>query len=437
MIIAMINFFVEFWRITALMAPSLLLGFFFAGIMSVLLKPTWVARQLGRSGWSQLWKAALIGVPMPLCSCSVIPVTASIRNAGASKGATAAFLASTPQTGVDSILPSWSLLGPVVTCLKVIAALVGGLLTGWLINKLDPDEQVRGSASPDTLMPSGDLQELTGGLQESNGTCSEMANTARRPEASTSPVKAEKLCLVEGSDIGCAAADEKSAASSCCCEPAVATTPCCSASEAACTTGLGALSLKVLGYGFGKLPSDLGASLLLGLSLSALISLFLPTDLLSGSLASGFGAYALVTLFALPLYVCSTGSIPIALSLIAAGASPGTALVFLIAGPATNMATVVMLRSMLGLRAMSIYLLVLIGSSWFLGAVLDGLSGDALLLPHPNHLHVEVLNWLGHASAALLLLVLLLPKLTAILSRAGAGGAKGLAASRTCCGKDS
>ena len=344
-----VEYFKEFWEIASLMAPSLLLGFMLAGLLSVLLKPAWVARQLGSRGWSQLLKAALIGVPMPLCSCSVIPVTASIRKAGASKGATASFLASTPQTGVDSILPTWVLLGPVITFIKILAALVGGLLTGGLIEQFDSEDK-----------PSTENDN-----KATKGSCCHSEEESAAPERS--PLQ---------------------------------------------------IARDALSYGFIRLPDDLGSSLLLGLCLSAAITLLLPPDLLTGAMGSGFLAYIFVTLAAVPLYVCSTGSIPVALSLMAAGGSPGLALVFLIAGPATNIATVVMLRKMLGLQAMIFYLVSLLLTSWLFAWGLDSFLADSVSVGSSMHEHVEHLNWLNHLSAALLLGLCIVPKLRQWMTRA-------------------
>ncbi|HQM47767.1 MAG TPA: permease, partial [Candidatus Hydrogenedentes bacterium] len=101
------------WNVTAEMAPYLLFGFVIAGFVSVFLSPEWVERHLGGRGLAPVLKAVVLGIPLPLCSCSVIPVAASIRNHGASRGATTGFLLATPQTGVDSIVATWGMLGPV------------------------------------------------------------------------------------------------------------------------------------------------------------------------------------------------------------------------------------------------------------------------------------------------------------------------------------
>jgi hypothetical protein len=122
------------WAVLAAMAPYLLLGFFVAGVLSVLIPAEWVERHLGGRGLGQVFKAALVGVPLPLCSCGVLPVGASLRRQGASRGATTAFLLSTPQTGVDSIAVTYALLGPFVAVVRPLAALLTGFVGGALVH---------------------------------------------------------------------------------------------------------------------------------------------------------------------------------------------------------------------------------------------------------------------------------------------------------------
>ena len=145
------GFFREFWDVLGEMAPYLLFGFLVAGVLSVLISPAFVERHLGGRGLLPSLKAAVFGIPLPLCSCGVIPVAASLRFHGASKGSTTAFLISTPQTGVDSIFVTYSLLGFVFAVFRPIAALVNGLLGGWLVDSFD-DEEPRPDGAP---APSG------------------------------------------------------------------------------------------------------------------------------------------------------------------------------------------------------------------------------------------------------------------------------------------
>ena len=137
------------WSMLVEMAPYLLLGFTVAGLLSVLISPRLVERHLGNRGLGQVFKASLFGVPLPLCSCGVIPVGASLRQHGAGKGATTAFMLSTPQTGVDSIAVTYALLGPFLAVVRPIAALLTGFLGGSLVyafDRNDDDEPVDGAS---------------------------------------------------------------------------------------------------------------------------------------------------------------------------------------------------------------------------------------------------------------------------------------------------
>ena len=126
---------VSFWNVLAMMAPWLLSGFLLAGVVSIFLPKAWVEKTMGKSrGWRGILNAVLIGVPLPVCSCGVLPLTAGLRKAGAGKGAAAAFLISTPQTGLDSILATYSLLGPFFAVARPLAALLTGLVGGVAVD---------------------------------------------------------------------------------------------------------------------------------------------------------------------------------------------------------------------------------------------------------------------------------------------------------------
>jgi uncharacterized membrane protein YraQ (UPF0718 family)/copper chaperone CopZ len=125
------------WSVFGAMAPYLLLGFVVAGLLSVVISPEWVERHLGGSGLGQVFKASFFGVPLPLCSCGVIPVAASLRRHGAGKGATTAFLLSTPQTGVDSIAVTYALLGPFLAVVRPLAAFITGIFGGGLVQAVE------------------------------------------------------------------------------------------------------------------------------------------------------------------------------------------------------------------------------------------------------------------------------------------------------------
>jgi len=334
------------WSLTAEMAPYLLLGFAAAGFLHVLVRPSFIERHLGSPGLASVIKASLFGVPVPLCSCSVIPLAASLRKSGASRGATASFLSSTPQTGIDSILATIALLGGVFATVRLVVAFACGILTGFLIELFCKE---KAPPAPD------------------------FAGQTFTPIAGHAPAPA-------------------SAMSCCRSQPRDHSRNWRSGLRYCCIT----------------LPADLAKALIIGLLLAGLITSFLPENLLSGTYSSGIMAFVLATVISLPLYVCATGSIPMAYALIAAGMSPGAALVFLIMGPATNTATIVTAWKMLGRAPTLIYLGSLLVISWSVGLALNSYLFSELQLvaesAHDGHRHLHL--W-QHLSAGLLAALLL------------------------------
>jgi len=329
------------------MAPYLLFGFAVAGLLHILISKEFVQRWLGKPGLSSVVKASVLGLPMPLCSCSVIPVAASLRKSGASNGATASFLSSTPQTGVDSILGTYALLGGLFAAVRVLVAFFCGIVTGYLIEvfcKVKAPPVADASPSEEGLLNRLD------------------------PISSSTPINA----------LG--SRDQNPPMSS-----GIQTMDCC-ASRSVPERG----PIEALRYGFVTLPADLATTLTIGLLLAGLITTLLPSDLLSGALSSGPLAFILATAISLPLYVCATASIPMAYALLAAGLSPGAALVFLIAGPATNTTTIATVWKMLGRGATAIYLASLLLISWLAGWLFNtALSPEAV---EGNAHHHEALH---------------------------------------------
>ncbi len=324
----------NFWVVLAEMAPYLLLGFLVAGFLSVLLPPSVVERHLGGRGFLSILKASALGVPLPLCSCSVIPVAASLRAHGASRGAVTSFLVSTPQTGVDSILATYGLLGPVFTFFRVGAALVSGLLGGAAVSLLEGRD----------------------GAGEKEG-------ARERPEGE------------EGCGGACCGGERKKG-----------------------------FVLPALRYGFVTLPGEIGGPLLLGLLAAALITVLLPPSFFSDLVPPGPLQILALMAGGIPIYICATGSIPLAAGLILAGVSPGAAFALLMTGPATNAATVGTVWKVMGGRTCLVYLGSMILCAFFSGLLLDR------LVP-PGRIRAFVAGGSGpglaaHLSAAALLALL-------------------------------
>ncbi|OFZ80580.1 MAG: hypothetical protein A2583_10315 [Bdellovibrionales bacterium RIFOXYD1_FULL_53_11] len=266
------------------MAPWLLLGFLVAGILHVLIPKELLVRHLSRRGFGSVFKAAIIGVPLPLCSCSVIPVSAHLEKNGANRGAIISFLSSTPATGVDSIFATYALLGPVFAILRPLIAFMSGIISGTVVNYFEkPSVPAASTANPE--------------------------KSCHCREARTEPVPSIKNPVHE-----------------------------------------------IFHYGFVVLPRDIAKWLVIGIAVGGLISTALPTSFIENYLGNHALAYLVMLAIGIPMYVCSTGSIPIAAALMAKGLSPGAALVFLIAGPATNTATIAFIAGKYGKKTLAIYL---------------------------------------------------------------------------------
>ncbi|MBN1257782.1 MAG: SO_0444 family Cu/Zn efflux transporter [Planctomycetes bacterium] len=328
------------WLVLGQMAPYLLLGFLIAGILSVCVSPPWVEKHLGKRGLWQVIKASLLGVPLPLCSCGVIPVSVSLRQSGASRAATTAFLISTPQTGVDSIAVTYSMLGPVFAIFRPLVALITGIIGGALVQAF---------GEPNEIKP----VEIPGGK--------------------SSPCCEDHCCM-----------EEKPKAN--------------------------ALA-RIFSHGFIALPRDIGPALLIGIIIAGGIAALVPEKSQAAYLGSGALSILLLMAAGVPVYVCATASVPIAAGLMHMGASPGAAVAFLIAGPATNAATFTTIWKALGHRTALLYLLTVAISAFAGGLLLDWLyQAFALDLPmlyqsaHGEHLGNL---WLANLSAVVLLGVLL------------------------------
>jgi len=284
---------------TAEMAPYLLLGFFIAGILRVFVPRSLYTKHLARPGMKSVVKAAALGVPLPLCSCGVIPTTVGLRREGASHGACTSFLIATPQTGVDSIAATYSLMGLPFAIVRPLAALFTAIFGGWLVNKYTNKDEA---------------------VEDKDSSISECAH-----------VKAEE-------------------------------------------TGLLQKVKEAFDYAFVEMMEDVGKWLVVGLLIAALITVAVPNEWLAALHDYKLLNMLIVLAIAIPMYVCATGSIPIAVSLMAKGLTPGAGLVLLMAGPAVNSASMLVIGKVFGKRTLWLYLLSII-----IGAMLFGLGIDYLL----------------------------------------------------------
>ncbi|HZL10838.1 MAG TPA: SO_0444 family Cu/Zn efflux transporter [Prolixibacteraceae bacterium] len=346
-----ISYFSELGYLMKEMAPWLILGLVFAGLLKVYFPQKHIDKYLGKSNAKSAINASLLGVPMPLCSCGVIPTGISFYKNGASKGATNSFLISTPQTGVDSIFATYSMLGWPFAVLRPLVAfttgIIGGILTNWLIKEKP--------------VPVPVVNPMFAGLKLD---VKKMG-------------KAEPTC-----DDG---------ACGCHTPPAKETHP----------------LIKAANYAFIELLQDIAKWLILGFLVAALIAVLLPADFFSLFKGYGFIEILVVLAASIPIYVCATGSIPIAAVLLMKGVSPGAALVFLMAGPATNVATMTVIGKTMGRKSLLIYLGSITGGAIIFGLLTNWLIPVDFIMSKMTHMHGgeahEMLpSWLGITSAIVL-----------------------------------
>jgi len=301
----LISVFESSWHIMLDAAPFMLFGFLVAGLMRAFVPSSLVARHLGK-GPGSVFKAAVLGAPLPLCSCSVLPAAAGLRQQGASKGATTSFLVATPETGVDSIAASYAMLDPFMTVLRPFAAVFTAVLAGIGVNILDREKQ---TAQPDS-----------------------------QPAAQAAACSA-----------GCGCSEAP---------PAGGAQP-----------GFGTKLKGGVSHAFGEMLADIGGWFLAGVLLAGVITALLPDDALGSWLGSGPWPMLAALVVAVPLYVCATATTPLAAALVLKGLSPGAALVLLLAGPATNAATLTVVTKLLGRRAAGAYLASIVVAALGLGAL--------------------------------------------------------------------
>jgi len=354
----------EIWSLLCESGPYLLVGFFLAGLLKVLIPERWILRHLGNNSFGAVAKAALVGAPLPLCSCSVVPTAIALKEAGASKGATSAFLISTPETGVDSVGITLALIDPVMAVMRPVTAILTAMGCGWAVN----------------------LSEAKGGPKPAG------------EEAAPAPLET------------CCSTSEPEP------EPEPSPAACCD-TQAEAPSEPGRLR-RAGAFAYGKLMSDLAPWFVVGFGLSAAITLWMPNDFL-GSWNHGLPAMLAMLVAGIPMYVCATASTPVAAALLAKGLDPGAALVFLLAGPATNAATLGVVAGFMGRRVVGVYLASItvfsLCAGWAVNALYDalgGFEGSSILTQHE---HLSPLHRIGGA----LLGLLLLGHVIAILARRG------------------
>ena len=301
-------------KLVAESAPYLLIGFALAGVLKVIVPEDKVYKHLGDNRFKSVALASLFGIPLPLCSCSVLPVATSLRRSGASKGATTSFLISTPETGLDSIGITYALLDPIMTIARPLGAFATAVFTGSVVNFV-----VRRGWDGDTEAPADEPHDSAHGHDHDHG---HDHSTVYTPG------------------------------------------------------GVGKRSLKEVArdsasYAFGPLLDDLTVWLIIGLLVSGLIAILVPDDFFGSVIPAGFVSSVLMLLIGTPMYICAAAATPVAATLIAKGLDPGAALVLLLVGPATNATTIAIIARLLGRRVLVLHLIGVTGSALLLGLLIN------------------------------------------------------------------
>ncbi|MBW8192805.1 SO_0444 family Cu/Zn efflux transporter [Neiella marina] len=416
------NFFNHLIDLSLEAAPYLLLGLIVAGLIKAWLPESWVRKQLSGKGSKPIVKAALLGAPMPLCSCSVIPVALGIRRNGASKGSTVSFLVSTPETGVDSISLTYAMMGPIMAIVRPFAAITTALTAGLWVNATESEHTEQHATSSNDNNTKASSSCCSSKTPEPATSCcsSKQAQTVTPAPATSCCSTSSKPAQAETSSCSDAVTEpSKAEATSCCSSTTKATSSCSSqpsthsasvatpATTSSCCSSNQTQSRPVLDgiqFAFGKLYQDIVMWLLAGLLIAAAVQTFIPTEWLA-SWGSGWTAKLIMLVIGIPMYICASASTPIAAGLMLAGVSPGTVLVFLLAGPATNMSTIAVLRNELGQRIMFKYIITVMALALAAGVLLDLVLAQQQIVITEQHQHADWLPVWFSASCLLLLII--------------------------------
>lgn len=364
------SFIQNLWQTLAISAPWLIFGLLIAGMIKAKVSNKWVAKHLSGNGSMPIIKGALIGAPLPLCSCSVIPVATQLHRSGASKGATAAFLVSTPETGVDSISLSYALLGPFMAVIRPISAILSAIITGLSISWFTKQN--------DSVTRSNESTASSCCHEEApKSSCCSTEKAEEKPSQKTS------CCATETTELS----KEESS--------------CCGTKNNGDASKM--TLLQGIHYAFTQMLDDMKKWLFIGLVLSALVMTFISNDFLL-QYQNQWWIYLLVFVASFPVYICASASTPVAAGLMLAGLSPGATLIFMLAGPSTNIATLGILKQELGAQAMKLYIVSLAITSIALGVAVDWIAHDWHIDLHQqlmNH-HEFLPGWVSAISVVIL-----------------------------------
>jgi uncharacterized membrane protein YraQ (UPF0718 family) len=394
-----LEFLSNFWILLSSISVYILIGVLVAGVFKLLLPDAVVKKHLGSHNFIANIKAAILGIPLPLCSRSVRPFVSALKKSGASKSAIQTFLISTPITGADSIMATYGVFGWLFTLYRVITSVVISLIAGFFTLFFDRDDKI--DADKEAIKTTAKANKtLTEPLSEAGQSFKPVSQSAYK--VINSPLNINVGANAALLNIGVVKEEDKKN-----------------------------IFQRVLAYSFDDILKDISRSLLIGILIGAVIVTFMPENLAEYISANIFLNYLLVLSVSVPLYVCATSSIPLGLSLLSAGFSPGAAFIFLTAGPATNTVTISVVQKTLGKRSLIIYLLSVILGSLLFGTLFDYIFPHSLekMLIFPLE---ETPGFIAQISSVILLYLTLkytFSKNSQVIQKGGCGGSNG-----SCCG---
>lgn len=324
-----LTFIENFWNLSLMIGLYIFIGLIFVGIVHLYVSEEWIKRHLGEDHKHSAVKGALYGIPLPLCSCGVIPLATSLRKKGASKKAVTSFFITTPMTGVDSIIATYGVFGLPMAILRVVSSFISGVVAGSLV------------------METKDINNLE---------------------------------------------DKQS-----CCN-----TECCSTNQIKKQSPF----KKALDYSLNEVFSDLAKPMFYGLILATLFIMIVPENSVDFLNKNIFLSYILVFTISLPLYVCSISAIPIALSMLSIGVSPGVAFIFLAAAPATNIITIGIIKKILGSDVLKVYLISIITVTVLFALMIDFVFPKEWFLATLQLTNSESISLLDIGAASLFLFIM-------------------------------
>ena len=361
------SFFAFLWSSFLLLAPMLLLGLLLSGLIHVFISRQAILRWLRDDSLKSVTMSSAIGVPVPLCSCSVVPVVAEMRNKGASRSSCMSFLITAPETGADSILVTNAFFGPIVAIVRPVISFITAVVAGIFCIRLIRDDHDEAKASdPEHYHECGHDHH--------------QSLIAERDDCYVSPSQLKVLLVNWLKGIaGRQSTDNQE-------------------------LDFKKLVKHVFRYGFIEIADDILFALLVGVVLGGVLFLAIPSDLMAHEYARWL-AYPVMVLIGIPLYICASASTPIAAALVAKGVSPGAALIFLMTGPATNTGAIAIIVSQFGSRFASIYVAAVIAVTVVLGIAIDALLLAAGLAISVNldASHAPAIQFLQWGSALLLI----------------------------------